>query len=104
MPLFNTTLPLSLKIYRCLLYKLSTAIWRKEQKVWQSQKIIKIESINARVLCLGGREFTSQRPARSYAALQTVRHRFNIYAGTSVALALCRCLMGIANLSAIRRE
>jgi len=28
-------------------------------------------------------------PAKSYTTLQTVRHRFNIYASNSVALALC---------------
>jgi len=40
---------------------------------------------------MGGREFESQRPARSYTVLQTVRHRFNIYAGSCVTLALwCR--------------
>jgi len=32
----------------------------------------------------GGREFVSQKPVKSYAVLQTVRHRFNIYAGTAV--------------------
>jgi len=32
-------------------------------------------------VCAGGREFESQRPTKSYIALQTVRHRFNIYAG-----------------------
>jgi len=31
--------------------------------------------------------YESQRPAKSYTALQTVRHRFNIYAGSCVALA-----------------
>jgi len=30
----------------------------------------------------------SQRPAKSYTALQAVRHRFNIYAGSCFALAL----------------
>jgi len=38
----------------------------------------------------GGREFEFQRPAKSYTALQTVRHRFNIYAGSFVALTLWR--------------
>jgi len=39
----------------------------------------------------GSREFVSQRPAKSYTALQTVRHRFNIYRSSCVALALwCR--------------
>jgi len=36
-------------------------------------------SVNARALCAGGQEFESQKPAKSYAALQTVCHRFNIY-------------------------
>jgi len=40
--------------------------------------------------CAGGREFVSQRPAKSYTALQTVRHRFNINAGSCVALAMWR--------------
>jgi len=40
--------------------------------------------------CAGGREFESQRPAKSDAALQTIRHRFNIYASSCVALALWR--------------
>jgi len=30
----------------------------------------------------------SQRPAKSYTVLQTVRHRYNIYAGSCVVLAL----------------
>jgi len=29
-----------------------------------------------------GREFESQRPAKSYTVLQTVRQRFNIYASS----------------------
>jgi len=37
---------------------------------------------------MGGQEFESQRSAKSYTALQTVRHRFNIYASSCVALAL----------------
>jgi len=45
-------------------------------------------TVNTRASCAGGREFVSQRPAKSYTALQTVRHRFNIYAGSYVALAL----------------
>jgi len=36
------------------------------------------------------REFESQWPVKSYTALQTVRQRFNIYAGSCVALALWR--------------
>jgi len=36
----------------------------------------------------GGREFVFQRLAKYYTALQTVRHRFYIYAGSCVALAL----------------
>jgi len=40
--------------------------------------------------CEGGRKFESQRPAKSYTALQTVRHRFNIYGGSCVALAQWR--------------
>jgi len=35
-------------------------------------------TVNARASCAGGREFKSQRPAKSYTALQTVRYRFNI--------------------------
>jgi len=46
------------------------------------------QTIKARASCAGGREFVSQRPAKSYTALQTVRHRFNIYASSCVALAL----------------
>jgi len=46
------------------------------------------ETVNARASCAGDREFVSQRPAKSYTALQTVRHRVNIYAGSCVALAL----------------
>jgi len=41
-------------------------------------------------LVCGGREFVSQWPAKSYTALQTVFHRFNIYASSCVALALWR--------------
>jgi len=37
-----------------------------------------------------GQEFDSQRPAKFYIALQTVRHRFSIYAGKCVALAVWR--------------
>jgi len=33
-------------------------------------------------------EFESQRPAKSYTVLQTVCHRFNIYAGSCIALEL----------------
>jgi len=40
--------------------------------------------------CAGGREFVSQRLAKSYTALQTVRHHSNIYVGSCVALALRR--------------
>jgi len=39
-------------------------------------------TVNAHVSCAGGREFESQRLAKSYTALQTVCHRFNIYAGS----------------------
>jgi len=42
-------------------------------------------TVNARASV---REVESQRLAKFYTALQTVRHRFNIYAGSSVALAL----------------
>jgi len=45
---------------------------------------------NARASCASGREFISQRLAKSYTALQTVCHLFNIYASSSVALALWR--------------
>jgi len=48
-------------------------------------------TVNARASYAAGRELESQRPAKSYIALQTVRHRFNIYASSCVALALC-CL------------
>jgi len=48
------------------------------------------EGVNERASCAGGREFVSQRSAKSYTALQTVRHRFNIYVGSCVALALLR--------------
>jgi len=41
--------------------------------------------INAHVSCAGGREFVSQKPAKSHAALQMVRHRFNIYPGSCAA-------------------
>jgi len=47
-------------------------------------------TVNARASCAGGRKFVSQRPDKSYTDFQTVRHRFNIYAGSSVALALWR--------------
>jgi len=40
--------------------------------------------VNARALCAGGRDFESQNPAKSYTALQTVCHRFNIYAGIAL--------------------
>jgi len=36
--------------------------------------------INERASYAGGQEFESQRPVKSYTALQTVCHRFNIYA------------------------
>jgi len=50
-------------------------------------------------LCAGGREFESLRPAKSYTALQMVCHRFNIYAGSCVALAWCYDVeMGTAKL------
>jgi len=48
------------------------------------------ERVNARDSSAGDREFVSQRPAKSYTALQTVRHRFNICAGSCVAFALWR--------------
>jgi len=44
-------------------------------------------SFNARASCAGGREFESQWPVKPYTALQTVRHRFNIYVSRYVALA-----------------
>jgi len=44
-------------------------------------------TINARASCAGSLEFKS-RTGQSYIALQTVRHRFNIYASSCVALAL----------------
>jgi len=37
-------------------------------------------TVNARASCAGDREFEAQRPAKSYTALQTVHHRFNVYA------------------------
>jgi len=43
---------------------------------------------NARAWCSEGREFVSQRPAKSYTALQTVHHCFNIYVRSCVALTL----------------
>jgi len=46
-------------------------------------------TLNAtRASCARGREFVFQRPAKSYIALQTIRHGFNIYASSCVALAL----------------
>jgi len=45
---------------------------------------------NARASYAGGREFVSQRSTKSYTALQRVRHRFNIYASSCVALVLWR--------------
>jgi len=45
-------------------------------------------SVNARASWAESRELESQRPTKSYTALQTVRHRFNIYAGSCAALAL----------------
>jgi len=53
-------------------------------------------TVNALVLCAGSREFDSQRPAKSYTALQTVRHRFNISASSCVAMAY-DAEMGTAN-------
>jgi len=47
-------------------------------------------TVNVRASCAGGREFVSQRPDKSYTALQTVRHRFNIYAGSCATFALWR--------------
>jgi len=47
-------------------------------------------TVNARASYAGGREFVSRRPVKSYTAFQTVRHRFNIYAGSCFALALWR--------------
>jgi len=46
--------------------------------------------INERASCAGVREFESHWPTKSYTALQTVRHCFNIYAGSCVALTLWR--------------
>jgi len=43
---------------------------------------------NARASCAEGRKFETQRSAKSYTALQTARHCFNIYAGSCVALAV----------------
>jgi len=40
--------------------------------------------------CAEGQEFESQRPAKSYTALQTVHHCLSIYAGSCVTLALWR--------------
>jgi len=42
---------------------------------------------NAHAWCAGGMELNLE-PTKSYTALQTVRHRFNIYASSCVALAL----------------
>jgi len=36
-------------------------------------KILRLSDLTS---CAGGREFESQRPAKSYTALQAVRHRF----------------------------
>jgi len=44
--------------------------------------------VDARASCTGGQEFEFPGPAKSYTALQTVRHRFNIYASSGVAFAL----------------
>jgi len=44
---------------------------------------------NARASCAGGPEFES-RPTKSYTALQTVRHRFNIYASSCCLAAMTR--------------
>jgi len=35
-------------------------------------------TVNVHASYAGGQEFVSQKPAKSYTALQTVRHRFNI--------------------------
>jgi len=55
-----------------------------------NNKIIVWPNDNARASCAEGQEFVSQRPAKSYTALQTVRHRFNIYASGCVTMALWR--------------
>jgi len=47
-----------------------------------------VDPVNMHALCAGGREFEYPRPAKSYTALQMVRHHFNIYASSCVALAL----------------
>jgi len=54
--------------------------WRKSYSSW---------TIDARALCAWGLKFKS-RPAKSYTALQTVRHRSNIYASSCVASAQWR--------------
>jgi len=43
-------------------------------------------TVNARASCARDQEFVSQRPLKSFIALQMVRHLFNIYAGSCVAL------------------
>jgi len=34
-------------------------------------------TVNAHASCAGGQEFDSQRPTKSYSALQTILHHFN---------------------------
>jgi len=48
-------------------------------------------------MAAGGREFESQWPAKSYTALQTVRHRFNIYTQVAVLPWCSDADMGTAN-------
>jgi len=42
-------------------------------------RVIRWPTVNAYASCAGSREFKSQRPDKSYTALQTVCHRCNIY-------------------------
>jgi len=60
-------------------------------------RVIDVRVVYARASCGGDREFESQRPSKSYTALQTVRHGFNTYAGSFAALTLWREYMGTVN-------
>jgi len=63
--------------YNCTIYNLLI--------VWYS---LDGRAVNTCASCTGGLEFKTWT-AKSCTVLQTVHHRFNIYAGSCVALALC---------------
>jgi len=64
--------------------------WKVRKFLWRIKAFYHLDDLTviACASCARSREFESQRPAKSYTGLQTVRHRFNIYASCCVALAL----------------